>query len=101
MMRTMRMVDVIHQQAAGKNARAKNHNRRQNDFPEIHGDWSLWSTEARSVVSKFWERWAFVVVAAGEKKDHTLNSKEMATQETAARQSPRTQTSAFCGATRV
>ena len=56
---------IIDQQAAGQRARAKNNHYRQNDFPGIHCARSLWSTDASSVFSKFWERSSARVEATG------------------------------------
>src|SRR5450631_1839634 len=96
----MRALDVADQQAAGENTRAKNHHGRQDDFPEVHCAGSPWSTEARSVFSKFCERSLEPAEAAGVKIVHAPHSIAIATHEIAARQSPRTHKSRFCGATR-
>ena len=53
MMNRRLMLDVIHEKSAGNNTRAKNHDGREDDVPEFHWAWSPWSTEAKSVVSKF------------------------------------------------
>lgn len=45
--------DMIHEQSAGNNTRAENHDRGQNDIPVFHWAWSPWSMDAKSVVSKF------------------------------------------------
>src|ERR1700722_1804608 len=96
----MRMLNKIDEQPAGKNTRAKNHHGRQDDFPVIHCAWSPWSTDARSVFSKFCERSSELAEVAGVKNVHAPHSIATATHETAARQSPCTHKSRFCGATR-
>ena len=47
------MLDMIDEESAGDNTGAEDYNGRQNDVPGVHWAWSLWSTDAKSVVSKF------------------------------------------------
>ena len=89
-----RALNMLHEQSAGDNTRAKDHDGRENDFPGIHWAWSLWSTEAKSVLSKFWERSSLVFVA-GLKNDHAPHNSAMAAQETAACHNPRTHNAAL------
>ena len=97
---TMLVLDIVDQQPAGENTRAKNHDGRQDDFPGIHCAWSPWSTDAKSVFSKFCERSSELAEVAGVKSVHAPHSTATATHEIAARQSPCTHKSRFCGATR-
>src|ERR1017187_5833351 len=80
---------VMDQQPASDHPCAKNHQGGQNDFPRIHCAWSLWSTDASNVLSKFWERSSALFGAAGLKSTHAPSSKAIAAHDTAARQSPR------------
>jgi hypothetical protein len=80
---------VVHEKSTSDNARAKNDDGRENDFPGIHWAWSPWSTEAKSVLSKFWER-SSLELFAGLKNDHAPHNNAMAAQETAACHMPRT-----------
>ena len=85
----VRAFNVIDEQTARHHATAKNHHGGQNDFPGIHCAWSLWSTEASSVFSKFCERSVESDEAAGLKKTHAPSNNAIATQEAAACQSLR------------
>jgi hypothetical protein len=84
-----RVINIIYQQSAGDNPRSKNHDGRENDAPGFHWAWSLWSTDAKSVFSKFCVR-SSLLLAAGLKNAHAPHSNAMTAQEAAARHNPRT-----------
>src|SRR5690349_10309982 len=84
------LMHMIDQQTTSDHPGAKNHHGGQNDFPGIHWGWSLWSTDASRVLSKFWERSSVLVEAVELKNAHAPSNKAMATLDTAACQNPRT-----------
>src|ERR1035441_184190 len=77
----MRMVNIVHQQAARDHARAENDHGGEDDFPIVHGETSAWSTEASRVFSKSCDRSLPLSDVAGIKKDTVPQTTATATHE--------------------